>query len=216
LNGKALRSYLLAGLVVWLPIIVTLVVLRFIIDLLDKTMALLPHAYQPEQLFGVHIPGLGVLLSLILLLITGVIATNFLGQRLVSWSESILDKIPLVRSIYNASKQMIQAIFATNSNAFRKVLLVEYPRKGLWSVAFQSGVANAVMNQHTGKEMISAFIPTTPNPTSGFLIMVPKTDVIELSMSIDEALKFVISLGVMQASSPAVSEMGKSYDKRRL
>ena len=122
MKGKLIRSYLLAGLVVWLPIIVTFVVLRFIIDLLDQSVALLPHAYQPEQLVGYHLPGLGVLLSLLLLVITGFVATNFLGQKLVRWSESILDRIPLVRSIYNATKQMIQAIFSTNSLAFRKVL----------------------------------------------------------------------------------------------
>lgn len=205
MKGKAIRSYLLAGLVVWLPILMTFVILRFIVDLLDKTMALLPHAYQPEQLIGIHLPGLGVLLSLMLLLITGIIATNFLGQRLVSWSEAVLDKIPLVRSIYNGAKQMIQAIFATNSHAFRKVLLIEYPRKGLWSVAFQTGIADSQISQYTGTEMLSVFIPTTPNPTSGFLIMVPKTDVIEMSMTIDEALKLVISLGVMQPLPRAVT-----------
>jgi len=201
-KGKAIRSYLLAGLVVWLPILVTFVVLRFIVDLLDKTMALLPDAYQPEQLFGMSLPGLGVLLSLALLLITGIVATNILGQRLVMMSEAILDKIPLVRTIYNATKQMMHAIFATNGQAFRKVLMVEYPRKGMWSVAFQTGTASEEIVEHAGIEMVLIFIPTTPNPTSGFLMMVPKKDVIELSMTIDEALKFIISLGVMQPHAP--------------
>ncbi|MCP0914440.1 MULTISPECIES: DUF502 domain-containing protein [Legionella] len=196
MKSKSIRSYLLAGLVVWLPILVTFVILRFIVDLLDQTMALLPKAYQPEQLFGFHLPGLGVLLSLILLMVTGIVATNFLGQRLVWWSESVLERIPLVRSIYNAAKQVIHAIFGANGQSFRKVLLVEYPRKGMWSLAFQTGVSN--FEVHTGAEMVSIFIPTTPNPTSGFLMMVPKTEVIELTMSIDEALKFIISLGVMQ------------------
>lgn len=202
MKGKAIRSYLLAGLVVWLPILVTFVVLRFIVDLLDKTMALLPDAYQPEQLFGMSLPGLGVLLSLALLLITGIVATNILGQRLVMMSEAILDKIPLVRTIYNATKQMMHAIFATNGQAFRKVLMVEYPRKGMWSVAFQTGTASEEIVEHAGIEMVLIFIPTTPNPTSGFLMMVPKKDVIELSMTIDEALKFIISLGVMQPHAP--------------
>ncbi|WP_133127424.1 DUF502 domain-containing protein [Legionella nagasakiensis] len=213
MKGKAIRSYLLAGLVVWLPILVTFVILRFLVDLLDQTMALLPSAYQPEQLIGIHLPGLGVLLSLLLLLATGIIATNFLGQRLVSWSESILERIPLVRSIYNATKQVIQAIFATNSQAFRKVLLVEYPRKGMWSLAFQTGVTSTELNRHSGSEMISIFIPTTPNPTSGFLMMVPKSDVIELAMTIDEALKFIISLGVMQPLSPAAFEVKEQLSK---
>jgi uncharacterized membrane protein len=203
LKGKSLRSYLLAGLVVWLPILVTIGVLRFIVDLLDKTISLLPDAYQPEQLIGMHLPGLGVLLSLGLLIVTGVVATNFFGQRLVSWSESILERIPLVRSIYNASKQVIQTLFASNSDAFRKVLLVEYPRKGMWSLAFQTGLTNPEIKKHTGDEMISIFIPTTPNPTSGFLMLVPKSEAIELSMSVDEALKYIISLGVMQPVSPS-------------
>ncbi len=198
---------------VWLPILVTFVILRFLVDLLDQTMALLPKAYQPEQLFGIHLPGLGVLLSLLLLLVTGIIATNILGQRLVSWSESILERIPLVRSIYNATKQVIQAIFATNSQAFRKVLLVEYPRKDMWSLAFQTGVTNAELNRHSKSELISIFIPTTPNPTSGYLMMVPKSDVIELAMTIDEALKFIISLGVMQPLSPAAFEVKEQLSK---
>ena len=201
MKALLLRRYLFAGLVVWVPILVTFVVLRFIVDLLDQTIALLPFKYQPEQLIGYPLPGFGVVLSLLLLLITGIIATNFFGQRLVSWSEILLDKIPLVRTIYNATKQMVQAIFATNSQAFRKVLLVEYPRKGLWSIAFQTGSVSQSIVDHTGVEMVSIFIPTTPNPTSGFLMMVPKTDVVELNMSIDEALKCIISLGVMQSSS---------------
>lgn len=202
MKSLLIRRYLLAGLVVWLPILATFGILRFIVDLLDQTLSLIPTAYQPEQLFGFRIPGFGVLLSLLLLLITGIVATNLLGQRLVIWSESILDRIPLVRSIYNASKQVIQAIFATNSQAFRKVLLVEYPRKGMWSIAFQTGAGNAMVNEELGTEMLSIFIPTTPNPTSGFLMMVPKSDVREIAMTIDEALKFIISLGMMQPTLP--------------
>ena len=143
-----------------------------------------------------------MLLSLIVLVITGIVATNLLGQRLVTWSEAILDRIPLVRSIYSGSKQVIQALVATNSQAFRKVVLIEYPRKGIWSIAFQTGSPPAEIVEHTGVEMITVFIPTTPNPTSGFLMMVPKAEAIELSMSTEAALKLVISLGVMH---PVVS-----------
>jgi uncharacterized membrane protein len=198
---KSLRSYLLAGLVVWLPIIITIGVLRFIIELLDKTLSLIPKAYQPEQLIGIHIPGLGVILSLILLLVTGLIVTNYLGQKLMRWGELLLSRIPLVRSIYNAVKQVINAVLSTNSDAFRKVLLVEYPRRGMWSIAFQTGAATAEINNKIKEPMLSLFIPTTPNPTSGFLLLVPKREAIELNMSIDEALKCVISLGVMQPPS---------------
>ncbi|MDI9818792.1 MULTISPECIES: DUF502 domain-containing protein [unclassified Legionella] len=207
MKSKIFRRYLLAGLVVWLPIVVTFIVIRFLIELLDKTMALLPDAYQPDRLVGMHIPGLGVILSLVIILVTGIIATNYLGQRLVSFGERILAKIPLVRSVYNAAKQVIHALFATNSQAFRKVLLIEYPRKGIFSIAFQTGTNNARISKHTGEEMLSLFIPTTPNPTSGFLVMIPKKDAIEISMTVDEALKFIISLGVMPPSAETSPEI---------
>lgn len=206
MKGKSIKNYMITGLVVWLPIIATLVILRFLLDILDKTMALLPAAYHPENLIGMKIPGFGVVLSLVILIVTGVLATNLLGQKLMSLSEKILDKIPLVRTIYNATKQMIQAIISTNSQAFRKVLLVEYPRKGLWSVAFQTGEANKEIDGNIEQKLVSIFIPTTPNPTSGFLMMVPKEDIIELDMTTDEALKFIISLGVMP---PGISTNGK-------
>lgn len=210
MKSLSFRRYLLAGLVVWLPILVTIGVLRFIIDLLDNTLALIPNGYQPERLLGLHIPGFGVILSLVLLLVTGVFATNFFGQRLVSWGESVLAKIPLVRSIYNVVKQVINTVLSSNGDAFRKVILIEYPRKGLWSVAFLTGTATEEINTQTGEELISVFIPTTPNPTSGFLMMIPKKDAIELNMSIDEALKFVISLGVMQSRAAIPGGIGNN------
>ena len=203
MNPKSLRSYILAGLVVWLPIVVTFVVVRFIVDILDNTIALLPNSYQPEHLLGMNIPGFGVVLSLLLLIVTGIIATNILGQRLFSLGDALLARIPLVRSIYYATKQVIQAVFATNSQAFRKVMLVEYPRKGIWSLAFQTGSSNEEINAHTGEEMMSIFIPTTPNPTSGFLMIVPKREAIELNMTVEDALTYIISLGVMQHPLPA-------------
>ncbi|WP_298624231.1 DUF502 domain-containing protein [uncultured Legionella sp.] len=204
MNAGSLKKYLLAGLVVWLPLLITIGVLRFIVDLLDNTMALIPKAYQPEHLLGLHIPGLGVILSLILLVSTGVFATNFFGQRLVAWGESILSRIPLVRSIYNAVKQVMNTVLSTNSEAFRKVLLIEYPRQGVWSIGFQTGSVNTEINDKVKDEMLSLFIPTTPNPTSGFLLMYPKKDTIELDMSIDEALKCIISLGVMQPTPGSI------------
>lgn len=213
MKSASIRKYLLAGLVVWLPILVTIGVLRFIIDLLDQTLALLPKAYQPEQLLGLHIPGFGVILSLILLVATGVLATNFLGQRLMGWGESVLSRIPLVRSIYNAVKQVMNTLLSSNSEAFRKVILIEYPRKDLWSLAFQTGAVNKEISTKTGEEMISVFVPTTPNPTSGFLLMLPKQEAIELDMSIDEALKFIISLGVMQPIS--ATALASSHKKNK-
>lgn len=202
---KPLRQYLLAGLVVWLPILVTIGVLRFIVELLDRSIALLPKAYSPEVWFGYPIPGFGVLLSFVILLLTGMVVTNFIGQRLVRWSELLLTRIPLVRSIYNATKQVIQTILSTDSDAFRKVLLIEYPRKGIWTLAFQTSHVSAHIANHVGKEMVSIFVPTTPNPTSGFLIMVPKDEIIEVDMSVDEAFKLIVSLGVVQLPRPSVS-----------
>ncbi|HVT63220.1 MAG TPA: DUF502 domain-containing protein [Legionellaceae bacterium] len=195
---RYIRSYLLAGLVVWLPILLTIWILSFIIELLDHSIALLPATYQPARVFGINIPGLGVIFSLVILLFTGLVATNFLGQRLMRWSELFLDKIPLVRSIYNTSKQMIQAVFSTNSQAFRKVVMVEYPRKGLWTLAFQTGTTSPELTKDLNTNMISIFVPTTPNPTAGFLLMVSKSEIKEISMTVEDALKYIISLGVMQ------------------
>jgi uncharacterized membrane protein len=201
-NAKSIKSYLLAGLVVWLPLLITFVVLQFIVGLLDKTLALIPKAYQPAHLIGFNIPGLGIVLSFIILICTGFLVTNYLGQRLVVWGELLLARIPLVRSIYNAAKKVIHALLTTNSDAFRKVLLVQYPREGMWSLAFQTGVVSPAISD---KDMISLFIPTTPNPTSGFLMMVQRGEVIELEMTPDEALKYIISLGVMQPGNGAAA-----------
>ena len=194
---RPIRGYLITGLIVWLPIWVTLLVIGFIVDILDGTLSLLPTAYQPDTLLGFHIPGLGVVVSVLVVFLTGIFATNIIGRHLVGLGESILARIPLVSSIYHATKQVLESVFKSGSDSFRRVLLVEYPRKGLWSVAFQTGSANKEIVGHTGEEMITIFVPTTPNPTSGFLMMLPASEAIELEMSIDEALKFVISLGVV-------------------
>ena len=201
---KSIRSYLLAGLVVWMPILVTMWILQFIVELLDSSIALLPDAYQPANLIGANVPGFGVLFSLLILLATGIFVTNYLGQRLVRWSELFLDKIPLVRSIYNTSKQVMQAIFSSNSNAFRNVVLVEYPRKDVWTLAFQTANAVPFLNKDKDNDMLSVFVPTTPNPTAGFLLLVSREQVKEVTLTVDEALKYIISLGVMQ-QKPEVS-----------
>lgn len=203
---KSIRSYLLAGLVVWMPILVTMWILQFIVELLDSSIALLPDAYQPANLFGANVPGFGVLFSLLILLATGIFVTNYLGQRLVRWSELFLDKIPLVRSIYNTSKQVMQAIFSSNSNAFRNVVLVEYPRKDVWTLAFQTANSVPFLDKDKDKDndMLSVFVPTTPNPTAGFLLLVSREQVKEVTLTVDEALKYIISLGVMQ-QKPEVS-----------
>lgn len=195
-----LRRYLIAGLLVWLPIWATLVILEFLIKILDGSLKLLPAHYQPAELLGYDIPGMGVLFALLVIFFTGMIASNFFGSRLVKLGEGILARIPLVRSIYRSVKQVAETVFASDKEAFNKVLLVEYPRKGLWSIAFQTGQGNPEVNQHIQQDMVTIFIPTTPNPTSGFLMMLPKQDVIELSMTVEQGLKFVISLGMVQPS----------------
>ncbi len=198
-----LRRYFISGLLVWLPIWVTILVIKFLVDILSNTLSLLPHQYQPDALLGFHVPGIGVLITLVVIFLTGLIVANFIGRRLVLIGDAIIAHIPLVRTIYASVKQVLQTLFTPGGQSFRKVLLVEYPRVGMWSIAFQTGDGTAeVVNTLNGEAMVSLFIPTTPNPTSGFLMMVPRKDVIELEMSVDQALKFVISLGVMQPLIP--------------
>ena len=191
----ALRRYLMAGLLVWLPLGVTIMVIKMLVDLMDRTLLLLPEQYRPDQLLGVHIPGLGVIVAVLVVLITGVIVANLFGRKLVAGWESLLARIPLVRSIYSAVKQIAETMFSPSGQSFRKVLLVEYPRKGLWTLAFQTGTVSGEAQCKTGQEVINIYVPTTPNPTSGFFIMVPKEDVVELEMSVDEGLRMIISMG---------------------
>ena len=201
------RSYLIAGILVWVPIWVTFVVIRFIVDLMDKTLDLLPRAYRPDTLLGMHIPGLGLIFTVVILFVTGLLVTNFLGHKLVNLWERILARIPLVRTIYTSVKQVLHTIFSASDESFRKVLLVEYPRKGLWSVAFQTSSGFRQAEKHVGEELITIFIPTTPNPTSGFLMFIPRNEAIELDISVDEALKVVISLGVVLPKSRPTVEV---------
>ncbi len=194
-----IRRYFISGLLVWVPIWVTILVINFLVDMLGNTMSLLPHQYQPDQLLGFHVPGIGVIAILLVIFITGMIAANFIGGRLVALWDSFVGRIPLVRTLYSGVKQVMETLFTPGGQSFRKVLLVEYPRAGMWTLAFQTGDATPeVQKAINGEPMVSLFVPTTPNPTSGFLMMVARKDVIELDMSVEQALKFVISLGVMQ------------------
>ena len=194
---KRLRRYIIAGILVWLPIGVTIFLVRILIGLLDRTLVLIPQKYQPEELLGFAIPGLGILLTIIILLVTGVLAANIVGRSLVGLWESLLERIPVVRSVYSAAKNFAEMVFSDSSQSFKKVLLIEYPRKGLYSLAFQTSSALGEVQGRTGEDVICTFVPTTPNPTSEFIIFVPRKDVIELYMEIDEALKMIISLGVV-------------------
>jgi len=194
---KRLRRYIVAGILVWLPIGVTVFLLRILVGMLDQSLLLIPEQYRPEELIGFAIPGLGLLLTLLILLITGVLAANIVGRSMVGLWESMLERIPVVRSVYSAAKNFAEIVFSDSSQSFKKVLLIEYPRKGLYSLAFQTSSQLGEVQGRTGEEVICAFVPTTPNPTSGLIIVVPRKDVIELDMEVDEALKMIISLGVV-------------------
>jgi len=198
---KHLRRYIVAGLLVWLPLAVTYQLLKFVVgqmdSWLDKAFAVLPAAYHPDALLGISIPGLGVIFTIVLLVLTGMFAANFIGRALVGVWESALDRIPVVRAIYSAVKKFAEMVFSDTSQSFKKVLLIQYPRKGLYSIAFQTSSELGEVQGRIGEEMICTFVPTTPNPTSGFIIIVPKREVIVLDMEVDEALKMIISLGVV-------------------
>ena len=194
---KRLRRYIVAGILVWLPIGVTIFLLRILIGLMDRTLLLIPQQYRPEELLGFTIPGLGIVLTVLVLVITGVLAANIVGRSMVGLWESLLERIPVVRSVYSASKNFAEIVFSDSSQSFKKVLLIEYPRKGLYSLAFQTSSELGEVQGRTGEAVVCTFVPTTPNPTSGFIIIVPRKNVIELDMEVDEALKMIISLGVV-------------------
>lgn len=204
-----LKRYLIAGLLVWVPAGVTFFVLRLIIDLMDRTLLLIPVAYRPETILGFRIPGLGILLTFTLLLVTGFFTANIIGRRMVGGWESLLSRIPLVSPIYAGVKKVSETLLSDHTPAFRKVLLVEYPRRGVWSLAFMTANQLGEVQAKTGKEVVCVFVPTTPNPTSGFIIMVPKVDVVELDMTIDEAFRMIVSLGVVVPTWPQ-SQAGAS------
>ncbi|MEW8508501.1 MAG: DUF502 domain-containing protein [Candidatus Thiodiazotropha sp.] len=192
-----LRRYLVAGLLVWLPLGATYLVINLLVGWMDNSLLLLPEAYRPDNLFGFHIPGLGVLLSLLILLLTGLVAANLFGRKLVSMWERLLARIPLVRSVYSAVKQMVETMFADKGRSFRKVVLVEFPRRGLWTLAFLTSEESGAVQQATGREVVNVYVPTTPNPTGGYFVLVPKEDVRELEMSVDDGLKMLLSMGTI-------------------
>ena len=214
-----LRRYLITGLLVWLPIGVTLLVVKLLVDLMDQTLVVLPEAYRPDHLLGFHFPGLGVVLSVLVVLSTGVVMAHFFGQQLLAAWEAILNRIPLVRSIYSSVKQLSETLLSSGGQSFRKVLLIEYPRKGLWTLAFQTGIEVGEAQSKTGEEVINVYVPTTPNPTSGFFLMVPRRDVVELEMSVDEGLKMIISMGVVvpkwtKDSPPTAADVAEMSPKK--
>jgi uncharacterized membrane protein len=191
------KKYLITGLLIWIPLVITIWVLKLVVDTLDQTLLLLPPALRTESWLGMHIPGLGVLLTIVIVLVTGVLAANFIGERLVRIWDELIHRIPFVSSIYSSVKQVSDTLFSSSGQAFRKALLVQWPREGMWTIAFQTGTPGGDVAKHLAGDFLSVYVPTTPNPTGGYFVVVARRDVIELDMSVDQALTYIISMGVV-------------------
>ena len=199
----AFRKWLLAGLLVIVPLAITVGVLQWIIGLLDQTLLILPVAWQPDRLIGFHIPGFGVLLTLGILLLVGAVASNLVGKKLVIWGDALLGRIPVVRSIYSSVKQVSDTLFSESGNAFRTAVLLQWPRLDVWTIGFVTGTPGGDVTNYLLGDYLSVYVPTTPNPTGGYFVMLKKSDCIELKMSVEEALRYVISMGVVVPGGPA-------------
>jgi uncharacterized membrane protein len=197
-----MKKYLITGLLVWVPLGITLWVLDLTIGTMDQTLLLLPEAWHPDKVLGIHIPGWGIILTLLIVGLTGMLVRNVLGQQLLRYWESLLLHIPFVNSIYKGVKQVSDTILSGQGNSFRKVLLVRYPHPQAWSLAFQTSVPGEV-SYRFDEEYVAVFIPTTPSPVNGFYFMVRKADTIELDMSVDVALRTIVSMGVVATPEPA-------------
>jgi uncharacterized membrane protein len=197
-----LRSYLVAGVLVWLPILATIWVVSFIVHIMDRTLLLLPVSYRPEAVVGFALPGLGAVFALAVLLVTGVLVTNLIGRRLMTWGEELLNRIPVVRSVYGGVKSFAESVFS-QSNSFRKVVMIEYPRKGVWSIGFMTAENVPEISQRTGEPHACVYLSAALNATAGYLVIVPKSEVVELEMSVDAAMKMIITCGVVVPPGPA-------------
>ncbi|MBA3903656.1 MAG: hypothetical protein C0522_08295 [Rhodocyclaceae bacterium] len=206
-----MKKYFITGLLIWVPLAITAWVLAMIVRTMDQSLLLLPAAVRPENLLGVYIPGIGVIATLLVVFLTGLVTANIIGQRLVRFWEGVLSRIPVVKSVYYSVKQVSDTLFSSSGEAFRKALLVQYPREGIWTIAFQTGQPGGDVVNHLQGEYVSVYVPTTPNPTSGFFLMLPRKDVIELDMSVDEALKYIISMGVV--SPPMRNPAGRAQNQ---
>ncbi len=192
-----MRKYFITGLLIWIPLVITIWVLKLVVDMLDQSLLLLPTAVHTENWLGYHIPGLGAILTLLIIFGTGVFATNFFGAQLVEIWHDILHRIPVVNSIYSSVKQISDTLFSSSGQAFRKALLVQWPREGMWTIAFLTGTPSGNVRKHIPEDCLSVYVPTTPNPTGGYFVIVQRKDIIELEMTVDQALKYIISMGVV-------------------
>jgi uncharacterized membrane protein len=192
-----MKKYFITGLLIWIPLAITIWVLKLVVDVLDQSLLLMPTALHTENWLGVHIPGLGAILTVLIVFLTGVFATNFFGAQLVELWHEILHRIPVVNSIYSSVKQISDTLFSSSGQAFRKALLVQWPREGTWTIAFLTGTPGGGVAEHLPADTIAVYVPTTPNPTGGYFLIVERKQVIELEMSVDQALKYIISMGVV-------------------
>ena len=209
------KKYFITGLLIWIPLAITAWVLALIVQTMDQSLLLLPPSIRPETLLGFYIPGIGAIMTLLVVFVTGLVTANIIGQRLVRFWEGVLSRIPVVKSVYYSVKQVSDTLFSSSGDAFRKALLVQYPRPGSWTIAFMTGQPGGDIPLHLKGDYVSVYVPTTPNPTSGFFLMMPRADVIELEMSVDEALKYIISMGVVAPSMrhPAGNPLGRAQNQ---
>jgi len=201
-KGWSLRSYLVAGVLVWLPILATIWVVTFLLHLMDRTLLLLPETYRPQALVGFALPGLGAVFAFIVLLLTGILVTNLIGRRLVIWGEELLNRIPVVRSVYGGVKSFAESVFS-QSNSFRKVVMIEYPRPGAWSIGFMTAENVPEITERTGEQHVAVYVSAALNATAGWLVIVPKRQVVELDMTVDAAMKMIITCGVVVPPGPS-------------
>jgi uncharacterized membrane protein len=194
---RGMRRYLVAGLLVWVPLGATVLTFKFLLDLMDQLLPLLPQHWQPDSLLGFHIPGFGAIVAFVVLLGTGFLVANLIGSTLVGWWEDLLNRIPLVRSIYSGVKGFTETLVSNKGGSFSKVVLVEYPRKGMWSIGFVTASDLPDINALTGDRQVCVYVPTTPNPTSGLIVYVPAAEVRETNMSVDAAMKMVVTMGIV-------------------
>ena len=192
-----MKKHLITGLLIWIPLVITIWVLKLIVDALDQTLLLLPLQWRTESFLGVHIPGLGAILTVAVVFATGFLATNFVGAQLVQFWHGLLNRIPVVNSIYSSVKQISDTLFSSSGQAFRKAVLIEWPRSGMWTIGFLTGTPGGDVANHLRGDFVSVYVPTTPNPTGGYFVIVKRSDVIELDMTVDQALKYIISMGVV-------------------
>ncbi|MCF6190124.1 MAG: DUF502 domain-containing protein [Cocleimonas sp.] len=200
-----LRKYIMTGLLIWVPLGITILVIKLLVDLMDKTILFLPPTWRPEAVLGFDIPGLGIVVASVIIFVTGFFLTNFAGRRLIKLGESVLDRIPLVRSIYSAVKQVTETVLSSEGDTFSEVYLIEYPRKGLWTLCFKTSNSPKLFDEVAGEALVTVFVPTTPNPTSGFILFVPISEAKKLDIEVEDALKLVMSLGVVAPGDKTIN-----------